>query len=237
MPVYLNLFTTGNGSVSGNETATTLSFYDSPADDCLPGGSGDSCGGSAAPAGTVLAFTTHLVGIIGNTPSASVIDTGVGFSWTSTFNGTNGGIVVSNAFTPVDPGSGSGGITVTAISETSYNQSGASPLPTLLSGTQVSGVLSDLSYDPAGKIAFGILSITNVSDSTITGPFQFVLDSLTPGVTLMGSTGTFGGWQYMTVPNRVSLEPGQSALFNAAFSNPEGETITFSPMIYSGSFK
>ncbi|HYA42116.1 MAG TPA: hypothetical protein VEF34_12480 [Syntrophobacteraceae bacterium] len=117
LPVYYNLFTSASNplSLAANETQTTLSFYDAPADPCLHGGSGEPCGGKTAPAGAILGFTTHLVGIAGNLPGASVKDTGIGFSWTSSFNGTAGGIAVTNGYLPVDPGSGTGGITVTKV--------------------------------------------------------------------------------------------------------------------------
>lgn len=46
------------------------------------------------------------------------IDLGVGFSWTSTFNGTSGGIVTTASYLPIDPGSGLGGVTVTNMVET-----------------------------------------------------------------------------------------------------------------------
>jgi hypothetical protein len=72
-----------------------------------------------------MAITTHLVGIVGALPGISVQDTGIGFKWTSTFNGTTGGIAVKNSTLPVDPGSGTGGITI--ISEqnvTNYQYNG-----------------------------------------------------------------------------------------------------------------
>lgn len=241
LPVYYNLFTSGNNlSLDYNETATTLSFYDNPADPCLPGANpslvATYCGGNTAPAGSMVSFTTHLVGIQGNSPSATVVDTGVGFSWTSTFNGTNGGIGVLNTSNPVDSGSGTGGITVTAISETSYNQSGASPLPTLLAGSQVSTTGSGLAYSRVSKMFVGTLTITNDSDSTVNGPFQIVLDSIPSGVTLANATGSFGGWPYITVPGTSSLEPGQSATVAVRFSEPTNTTISVVPMVYSGSF-
>jgi hypothetical protein len=151
LPVYYNLFTPASNplSLAANETSTTLSFYDAPADPCLPGGSG--CGGQTAPAGSKLAFTTHLVGIMGALPGATVVDTGIGFDWTDTFNGTAGGIAVINSRVPVDPGSGTGGITVTAydptttlppVAVTGVNGGTPGTVPTLSSGTACDGVFS-----------------------------------------------------------------------------------------------
>ena len=135
LPVYWDPF---NGpydsgfALSANETATQLTFFDGPADPCLPGAQdaattalGDSaCGGVGvrAPAGSTINFTTHLVGLQGALPGAAVVDTGIGFDWNSNFNGTNGHIAVLPSFTPTDPGSGTGGITVTGYTAlTSYN--------------------------------------------------------------------------------------------------------------------
>jgi len=82
----------------------------------------------------------------------------------------------------------------------------------------------------------GTMTITNVSENTITGPFQIVLDSLTTGITLSNSTGSFGGWPYLTIQNVTSLEPGQSATVNVRFSNPTYGMTDFNPVVYSGSF-
>jgi hypothetical protein len=115
-PFYYNLFTPASDplSLAFNETSTTLSFYDAPANNCLPGGSGASCGGKTALRGSKLAFTTHLVGVL---PDNSLQDLGIGFRWTDTFNGTSGGISVSNSYLPVDPGSGTGGIAIIDVQE------------------------------------------------------------------------------------------------------------------------
>ena len=87
LPIYYNLFTAANDplSLAANQTFSTLSFYDSPADPCLYGSMLNSCG-YTAPQGAVLAFQTHLVGVIGNDANAVVQDTGIGFTWTSSFN-------------------------------------------------------------------------------------------------------------------------------------------------------
>ena len=91
-----------------------------------------ACGGNTvpgshirAPIGSRLAFTTELVGIVGDLPAAGVQGTGISFTWTSTFNGTNGGIAVTNVDQPVDPGSGSGGVTITSFRDTNtYHYNG-----------------------------------------------------------------------------------------------------------------
>jgi len=51
-------------------------------------------------------------------PGASVVDTGIGFTWTTNFNGTSGSIAVLPNIKQPDPGSGTGGITVTGYTPT-----------------------------------------------------------------------------------------------------------------------
>jgi hypothetical protein len=195
LSVYYNLFTQAPNplSLAANETSTTLSFYDSPADPCLPGGGGGACGGQTAPAGSKLAFTTHLVGIAGALPGATVVDTGIGFDWTDTFNGTAGGIAVINSSVPVDPGSGTGGVTVTAYNPTTTLQAvtvtgvnGGKPgaVPTLSSGTACDGVFSGMFN--GGITVFPGQSCTFV-DGTITGDVQ------QKGGTLLLSADLIGG--------------------------------------------
>lgn len=250
LPVYWNLFTSGPLSLTANETLPyILNFSDGPADDCLPGGSGASCGGKTASKGT-LGFTTHLVGIVGLLPGAAVQDTGVGFSWIDTFNGTSGGISVLNSPGPVDLGSGTGGITITNVSNTTSYQypkgvgviaingnsiSSSSTPPTLLGGNQIAVTSSGLAYSRVSQTFKGTVTIRNVGSGAIAGPFQIVFDSLTAGVTLTNATSTFGGWPYVTIPAVGSLAPGQSATVNVEFKNPSNGTINFSPIPYSGS--
>lgn len=238
LPLYYSPFTGANDpyALTNNETEFTLTFYDSPADNCLPGGTGASCNGSTAPAGSMLGFTTHLVGIQGDLPGAAVIDTGIGFSWTSTFNGTSGGISIIRSNGPIDSGSGTGGITITASSDTTNYELGITTPPTQLYEDQISTTGSGLAYSRVSKMFVGTMTITNVSENTITGPFQIVLDSLTTGITLSNSTGSFGGWPYLTIQNVTSLEPGQSATVNVRFSNPTYGMTDFNPVVYSGSF-
>jgi len=204
LPVYYNLFTPASNplSLAFNETATTLSFFDAPADPCLPGGSGAGCSGLTAPVGSNLAFTTHLVGIMGALPGASVIDTGIGFSWTDTYNGTSGGIAAINSFQPVDPGSGTGGITVTSVNEiTNYQYNG-------LGVTAVNGVSTAALAGP---------SITNyqiVSRQAAAGKQSFITyraDLINPGNAFGSVTATLTSLD----PFSVRVVPGQGSLMFA----------------------
>ena len=112
--------------------------------------------------------------------------------------------------------------------------SSGSPAPPTLLGRQISVTSSGLAYSRATQTFNGIVTITNISNSTINGPFQIVFDSLTAGVTLTNATSTFGGWPYISVP--ASLAPGQSASVNMQFRNASNAVINASPVIYSGTF-
>lgn len=92
------------------ETNSTMLLVDSPADPCLPGGSGRNCTGFARPISD-LQFTTKLIGIDSNNKVVNLFV----WNWISNFNGTSQGIVATSNYLPVDPGSGTGGITITSI--------------------------------------------------------------------------------------------------------------------------
>jgi hypothetical protein len=134
-------------SLQANTVGNTVNFVDNPAEPCLPGGSG--CNGKNSPPGSYLGFTTNLVGVSqANTP----VNLGVTFDWLSTFNGTSGRVATANNVTPVDPGSGTGGITILEIRQTPNFKKFPGdtppevPLPpptqTLTSGTTCNGVFT-----------------------------------------------------------------------------------------------
>jgi hypothetical protein len=123
----------GNASNECFADPDSMSLYDNPADGCLPGGSAWKCGVAPATYGA-LVFDDQLVGILpcstpgvgecnsdGLEPSAPIpfLYAGVtltDFDWTDTFNGTSGRIPALSNLDPVDPGSGTGGITILSSS-------------------------------------------------------------------------------------------------------------------------
>ncbi len=225
----------------GGMDGTQLNFADGPMDGCLFGGryaGTPDCNGTSAAPGATVQFITHLAGVYAD---GTAHDLMVGFTWYSNNNGTSGGASLEKDPQPMDPGSGTGGATVTSVSEsTNYEYPTAPGVPattlTLLDGNQVSVTGSGLAYSRVSKLFVGTLTIANVSDNTITGPFQIVLSSLQSNVTLANATGIAGGFPYITVPNADSLEPGQSASVAVRFSNPTNEILDYSPVAYSGSF-
>src|SRR5579863_861416 len=156
------------------------------------------------------------------------------------YNGTVGGISTTVAMPgqAVDHPNGVGGIAVTNVNKTTtYEYLGGTLIgSTLLTGSQVAATTSGLAYNRVTQTFDGTVTITNVSSSTIAGPFQIVLNSLTSGVTVANATSTFGGWSYVTVPTVSSLAPGQSATVPVQFKNPSNATIRFIPLTYVGSF-
>ncbi len=237
------------------KTYYTISFTDTPADPCLPDGAGNAspayklnpsvqalCGNAVAPAGSAIAFTTHLAGVQAN---GTAKDLGLGVAWKSNFNGTSGGTATTKNTRAADAGSGNGGVTVVNTSETTNYQytgfgvtaiNGAAPAPqTLLSSTQVAVTASGLAYSRLTKAFTGTVTITNVSGQDIAGPLEVVLNFVTAGITVNGSSGTFGGFPYITLPS--TLAAGASTTVPVSFSNPAGTTVNFNPVVYSGSFQ
>ncbi len=237
------------------KTYYTISFTDTPADPCLPDGAGNAspayklnasvqalCGNMIAPVGSAIAFTTHLAGVQAN---GLAKDLGLGVSWKSNFNGTSGGVATTKNTRAADAGSGSGGVSVVNTSETTNYQytgfgvtaiNGSAPAPqTQLASTQVTVTASGLAYSRATRAFTGTVTITNVSGQDIAGPLELALDFVTTGVTVNGSSGTFGGFPFITLPN--TLAAGASTTVPVSFSNPSGATVNFSPVVYSGSFQ
>lgn len=90
-------------SLDYHEDATTLDFFDSPKDPLLPDWE-------------YMGFSTQLVGVL---PDGNSYYLPSEFDWEDTFNGTMGGIgpfiPQTASFDPVDPDSGTGGITITSL--------------------------------------------------------------------------------------------------------------------------
>ena len=139
-----------------------------------------------------MEFTTQLVGVLACTPSSTFCNSS-GFmpsaplytwTWKSNWNGTSGGIhdVVSSSTYPGDPGSGTGGVTVTSINGVQ--------LPDTVPPSQVAVVVSGLVYR-GGQSFLGKVTLRNASNSAVNGPLQILFPGLPFGVTVINATGTF----------------------------------------------
>ncbi|MFY9824596.1 MAG: IPTL-CTERM sorting domain-containing protein [Thermoanaerobaculia bacterium] len=121
-PFYYDVAT----ELLGHETGGfTLTFHDAPGDGCLPGGSSagtPDCNNMTEPAGSFGGYMTHLAGVKAD---GTAVDLKIGFTWTSDFNGTTGGVHIKKTDMPADPGSGTGGVTITSVNNiTDYEYNG-----------------------------------------------------------------------------------------------------------------
>ena len=205
-----------------SDDGITLSFVDAPADCC-----------NLSDGGNFIAFQTTLVGI-SSQGSTSCGEGGppyctnlLSWTWNSTFNGTAGGVHQTASIYPIDPGSGTGGVTVTSINGVQ--------LPPAVVPSQIAITASGLAYSRVTKTFNGTVTIQNVSSSPINGPFQIVFFGLTSKVTLANETGDLSGTPYLTVPGVGNLGPGQKATVKVEFSDPSDAPINPTPVIYAGS--
>lgn len=108
----------------------------------------------------------------------------------------------------------------------------------MVSPSDVATTASGLAFSRVSRTFNGTVTITNISTSPVSGPFQILFSALTPGVTLADATGTFSGSPYLTVAfvgGSSGLAPGQSARVGVRFTNPSFSPIDFTPIVYSGS--
>jgi arabinogalactan endo-1,4-beta-galactosidase len=101
--------------------------------------------------------------------------------------------------------------------------------------SSVTATASGLTYSRVTQSFNGTVTIKNIGASTMNGPFQIVLSSLSSAVTLVNQTDSFQGSPFLTVPAVVSLAAGQSATVSVQFKNPSNAAMNFTPVIYSGS--
>jgi len=108
----------------------------------------------------------------------------------------------------------------------------ATPVPS----DEISVRASGLAYSRVSQTFNGNVTIQNVSNGTISGPFEVVFTGLPSSVSMVNSTGTYNGSPYLIVPFATSLAPGQSVTMNVQFMNPNNVTINLTPVVYSGGF-
>jgi hypothetical protein len=103
----------------------TMTFYDRPSNPCLSGGAAvgtAKCADGGVPPGGYESFVTHLAGV---NADGSATDLGIGFTWTSNYNGTTGQVRAKSIAAKV--GTGTGGVTVTSVQpDTTYQYDGIS---------------------------------------------------------------------------------------------------------------
>jgi hypothetical protein len=161
-----------------NSNDTTLSFLDDPANHALPDGS-------------FMAFSTSLVGV-SNAAIPGSVSCGPNqkvaryctylssWKWRSNFNGMAGGVSQTFSIYPIDPGSGTGGVTITSIDGVT--------LPPVLTSSQVEVTASGLAYSRVSQTFDGTLTVSNISSSPIIGPLQILFFGLPVNVALVNAT-------------------------------------------------
>lgn len=177
--------------------------------------------------GQDMEFTTTLVGVVGDSPGATAVPLYT-WSWSTTFNGTTGGVtyhVPSNTYPP-DPGSGTGGVTITNINGVQ--------LPPVVPSSHLTITASGLAYSRVSQTFNGTVTISNISSDSISGPLQILFFGMPAGVTLINATNNLSGTPYLTVP-ATEFAPGKPVTVSVQFKNPSNTTIHFVPVTYSGS--
>jgi hypothetical protein len=131
-----------NFKVGGN----MLNFHDAPADGCLPGGAQAgtaACNNMTEPAGSFGGYTTHLAGV---NSDGTATDLGIGFNWTSNYNGTTGGVHIKKTNALAD-GNGTGGVTITGVQNTTnYQYNGVTV--TTVNGVPVNTLQASIQIKP-----------------------------------------------------------------------------------------
>jgi hypothetical protein len=237
-----------NGTCYLNITeGNTLNFRDVPTNPCFVSNyeqSYASCEGLPAPSLLqYMAFTTQLVGICPSTifpdRSSQCNKVGIGYpsnplfewTWISDYNGQKGGVAATDNLAVQSADSATGGVTVTSINGVR--------LPPVVPTSQIVTTASGLIYSRVTQTFDGTVTIKNISNEVIYGPFQIFFMGLPYDVTLLSATGNLSGTPYLTVPAAiaVALAPGQSATLNMQFKNASNVGMNFTPVIYSGVMK
>jgi sugar lactone lactonase YvrE len=105
---------------------------------------------------------------------------------------------------------------------------------TLLTGVSVTS--TGFVYSRVTRTFNGTVTVTNTGQQAVAGPLQLVLTNLAAGIVLSNATGTTHGSSYVTIPSAATLQPGESASVAVQFQDPSNALITFTPLVYSGTF-
>src|ERR1022692_2519538 len=220
-----------------SQDGQTLSFLDAPAHDNL---SGKPPSPNQPSGDNYMEFQTSLVGVSNQisagphtgscVPGSTLYCTTFKmWNWNTTYNGSAGGARQNSSVYPVDPGSGTGGVAITAVNGV--------PL-SLIPSNQMAITATGLAYSRVTQTFDGTMTITNIGNSVISAPsngfFQILFTSLPAGVTLANAGGTFNASPFVTLFNVNSLGPGQSASVAVQFKNPSDVKIQFTPVVYTG---
>jgi len=131
------------------ETSDTLYFQDCPNEPRIQ------------PTDPAIAFTTSLVGVLPSGNPSSTLDT---WKWTSTFNGANaGGVSQRKSYSPIDPNTGTGGITIASINGVPTPIVTVTPSATNLTTAQVLKVSVTVKGAASTPVPTGSVTLTSGS--------------------------------------------------------------------------
>jgi hypothetical protein len=135
------------------------------------------------------------------------------------------------------------------IAETSAgNASGTFPPPTVdgnfdgcvnprfvaIPSSAASVTVSALTFDAASGTFDGTITIENIGEASLTGPFGIVFTALSGGAALVNATLTVGVTPFLAFPEVLSLAPGETATVATRFTNSSTAPIAFKPLLFSG---
>lgn len=114
---------------------------------------------------------------------------------------------------------------------------GSSVCPTAVPSTSISVTATGLLFSRVTGLFSSTVTVKNISGATITGPLELAIAGLPAGVVPINATASLSLiGPYITLP-AASLSPGQPLSVKVEFSTfIPGVTISFTPVVFSGSF-
>ncbi len=171
-------------------------------------------------AGGVICFAAPSTGASAalSSHTATIGNNGVAFI-TATANGTTGSYTVT--------AKASGAATPASFALTN------TPVPPVNVTDDLSVTLGGFVYNRTTRQFSQTLTIKNISGTAIVGPIELLLLNLKNG-TLVNSSGTYQGSQYITILSSGSLGVGQSLTITLTFVDPTLAAISYTPEFLSG---
>jgi hypothetical protein len=213
-----------------------MTFMDAPGDGCMRGGAAagtPTCDNTSEPRGAAGGYVTHLAGVDN---SGGAVDLGIGFTWTSNYNGTTGGVNIKKTLVPAD-GNGTGGVTITGVTEdTTYDYDGI--VVTGLNGGPVAAPASMLTYTGPQTAANGqpvTLSAQLSAIDATPAPGESVTLTLGSGGTAQSCTATTDATGTASCPVTVAQNLGPTPV-TASFAGDnafQGATASSSVVVFA----
>jgi cellulose 1,4-beta-cellobiosidase len=115
------------------------------------------------------------------------------------------------------------------------NEASAKPLSAAVDVTaSVKISATAFTYSKPAKAYVSTVTVQNLTQQTIAGPLELVLNNLTAGVTLSNASGTTGGNPYITITSNA-LAAGRSVSVKLHVQASSAQ-ISYTPAVYSGTF-